>query len=137
MSKNQRIPTLTDATEAADHLRAMIDSDQLSRRTVLVVGCDPRARPVAHWHLLDCAEDATPSDCSVVLGELVTRLELDSAIDGLVLGLTRPGGEEVQPYDRMWFRAYRRICHHRALRPYGAYLVTRAGARPVHIDDAA
>jgi len=49
----------------------------------------------------------------------------------------RPGGEEVQPYDRTWFRAFHRICHQLALTPYGVYTVTRTGARPVHIDDAA
>ena len=137
MTDVRRIPNLSNATEAADHLQTMIAPDQLSQRTALVVGCGPRARPTGHWHLVGCADEATPSECAAVLAELVARLELDSPVHGILVGLTRPGGEEVQPYDRAWFRAYHRTCHQAGLTPYGVYTVTRGGARAVQIDDAA
>jgi len=137
MSKARRTPTLADAAEATAHFRAVIDRGRLSTWTVLVVCCDADARPTSQWHVVGCAADATPSECGAVLDDLVGRAEYGPPVTGLALGLTRPGGEEVQPYDRTWFRAYRRVCHQRGLTPYGVYTVTRSGARPVHIDDAA
>jgi hypothetical protein len=137
MSKSRRIPNLADAAEATAHLRLVIDREHLSARTVLVVCCDANAEPIHHWHVLGCIANPTPSECSAVLDDLVGRAEEGPPVTGLALALTRPGGEEIQPYDRTWFRAYHRICHHRGLTPYGVYTVTRSGARPVHIDDAA
>ena len=137
MSKPQRIPNLADAEEAEAHFQAVIDRDHLSTTTVLVVWCDGDARPTSHVHVIGCTPDASPSECTEVLDRLLTRVEGGPEFVGLALGLTRPGGEEIQPYDRTWFRALYRICHQRGLTPYGVYTVTRAGARSVHIDDAA
>jgi hypothetical protein len=137
MPKERRIPTLADPAEAIAHLRAVIDRDHLATWTALVVCCDARGRPTDHWHVVGCAAEATPSECGAVLDDLVGRSEDGPAGMGLALGLTRPGGEEVQPYDRAWFRAYHRVCHQRRLTPYGVYTLTRTGARAVHIDDAA
>jgi hypothetical protein len=137
MSTSPRIPVLADAGQAEAHLRAMIDPDHLSSPTVLVVGCDGGARPTSHVEVVDCDLDAAPSECAEVLDRLLYRMEDGPPVMGLALGLTRPGGEQVQAYDRTWFRAFHRICHQRGLTPYGVYTVTRTGARPVHLDDAA
>jgi hypothetical protein len=137
MTKTRRTSTVADADAANAHFRAVIDRDQLTSASALVVFCDDQARPTNQWHILDCDVDPTPSECGGVLNELISRLADGPAPTGLALGLTRAGGEEVQPYDRAWFRGYHRICHLRGLTPYGVYIVTRIGARPVHIDDAA
>jgi hypothetical protein len=130
-------PTLADPDQAQAHFRALIDRGQLASASALVVCCDAEGRPTSHWHVVGCDPDAAPSECTAVLQELLNRSEQGPSVRGLALGLTRPGGEEVQPYDRMWFRALHRVCHHRGLTSYGVYTVTRTGARPVSIDDAA
>ncbi len=137
MSKARRIPTLSDPREAEAHFTSAIDQSRLATPTVLVVCCDDQARPIHQWHVLGVDPDATPSECGCVLDDLVDRAEHEAPVAGLALGLTRPGSEQVQPYDRTWFRALYRICHQRGLSPFGVYTVTRAGARPLHIDDAA
>ncbi len=137
MSMPPRSPYLADADQAEAHFRAMIDRDHLASPTMLLICCDAAARPTSHVHVVGCAVDASPTECSEVLDRLLVRMPDWPPVAGLALGLTRPGGEEVQPYDRTWFRAYHRICHQRGLTPYGVYIVTRGGARPVHVDDAA
>lgn len=130
-------PTLSDPDEAQAHFRSAIDASQLATTTALVVCCDAHAQLIHQWHVLDVDLGASPSECAAVLDSLVSQAEDDARVAGLALGLTRPGSEQVQPYDRTWFRALYRICHQRGLTPYGVYTVTRAGARPMHIDDAA
>jgi len=137
MSKTRPTPTLADADGATTHFQSLLDRDHLSSWSVVVVCCDDQVRPTQQWHVVDCAPDASPSECAAVLDNLLWEVEPGPAVAGLALGLTRPGGEEVQPYDRTWFRAYHRICHHRGFMTYGVYTVTRTGTRPVHIDDAA
>ena len=139
MSNGRRTPTLTDTEQAQSHFRSVVDRRHLATATALVVCCDSQGHPNAHLHVVDCDVEASPSDCTALLDELLSRVEgeVGPMVSGLAIGLTRPGGEEVQPYDRTWFRAFYRVCHQRGLTPYGVYTVTRAGARPVHIDDAA
>lgn len=139
MSRAQSTPRLTDPGEVEEHLRAAVDSRHLGTATALVICCDSDARPLAHFHVLDCDADASPSECAAVLDELIVGAadEQEPAVGGLVLGLTRQGGDQVQPYDRSWFRALYRVCHRHGLIAFGVYTLTRAGARAVHIDDAA
>lgn len=131
--------SLTDPGQAEGHFRAMLDRRHLGSPTVLVVCCDHLGRPIHHVHVVDCDLDASPSECAVVLDELLERVGRDDGWrpHGLALGLTRPGAEQVLAYDRAWFRALYRVCHRRGLTPHAVYTVTRAGARPLHIDDAA
>jgi hypothetical protein len=109
------------------------------RATALLVCCDDQARPLGHIHLLDCSLDCPASELTDILDTLVERAGLIEPTDlaGLALGLTRPGGDEIQTYDRAWFRALYRVCHRRALAAHGVYLVSRTGVRVVSIDDAA
>ncbi len=139
MSKEAWIPRLSDPEEAAEHLALSIDRRDLGAATVLLVCCDALAHPVANLHVVNCDLQASPTDNAAVLDMLLDRLAHAGhpAPSGLVLGLTRRGGEQVQPYDRAWFRAFYRLCHRRGLVPHGVYVVGRGGARAVHIDDAA
>lgn len=137
MTTTPRTPALSDSEQARAHISAMTEPDQLTEATVLVVGCDHRAEPVAHLRVVGCDPAATPSQCTAALDELLTRVPGDLSIQGLALGLTRPGGEEVQAYDRVWFRALHRVCVQRGLAAYGVYTVTRVGTRALQIDDAA
>ena len=139
MAKTPWIRRLTDPDQAAEHYRLVIDPGDLGRPTALVLCCDDDGYPATHLHLVDCDLDATPSDCAEVLDELLERLECHPhpVYAGVSLGLTRPGGDQVQAYDKAWFRALYRVCHRRGLDALGVYLVSRGTARPVHIDDAA
>jgi hypothetical protein len=138
MSSLRRIVTLTNPEHARDHVRTLIDPGCLGSATALVVWCDDRGRPTQHLHVLECDMDAAPSQCAQVLDMLWDEATRSgSPPSGIALGLTRPGDEQVQPYDRSWFRALHRVSHQRGLATYGAYVVTREGTRPLHIDDAA
>jgi hypothetical protein len=139
MSSIRGIVSLANPELALDHVRTMIDPGCLGSPTALVIWCDARGHPTEHVHILECDVNAVPSQCAEVLDTL-----LDEAMRGtgpppagIALGLTRPGDEQVQPYDRSWFRALHRVAHQRGLTTYGAYVVMRTGARPLHIDDAA
>ena len=133
------IPRLTDPADAAELYRLTIEPRDLGQPTTLVVCCDSDGHPVANMHLVECDPQPTPSECATVLEEVLARLDSErvTAYAGLSLGLTRPGGEQVQPYDKAWFRAFHRVSHRRGLTALGVYVVSRRGARAVHIDDAA
>jgi hypothetical protein len=139
MSSLRRIVSLANPEQALDHIRSTIDPHCLASPTALVVWCDDRGRPTEHVHILECDLDAVPSQCAEVLDTLLDEAGrgVGPPPGGLALGLTRPGDEHVQPYDRSWFRALHRFSHRRGLTAYGAYVVTRSGARALHIDDAA
>lgn len=132
-------PRLTDPRQAADHLLMMLDRRHLSTPTFMLVGCDVRGHPQFHVHVVDCDTDVSPTLCAEVFDGVIAKYGHAEAtpVAGVVLALTRPGGDEVLPYDRICFRALHRVCHHRGLDAFGVYVVTRMGARPVHIDDAA
>jgi hypothetical protein len=139
MSTSPWIPRLNDPRDAVKHFRFSIQDHDLGTPTVLVVCCDVDARPVMHLHLVGCVLESTPTECADVMDALLERLEGEQhpPYSGLAIGLTRPGGEHVQPYDRAWFKAFFRVCHRRALEAHGVYVVGRAGARAVQFDDAA
>lgn len=139
MPRTPVTPRLTDPEDVAEHLRAALDSRHLGTPTALVICGDSAALPVNHFHVVDCDAEASPSECAAVLDELLARAasEDQAAVAGLLIGLTRPGGDQVQAYDRTWLRALHRVCHRYGLTAYGVFTRTRAGVRAVHIDDAA
>lgn len=139
MPKTPDIPRLTDPCEAEDHFRLVIHPDHLGMTTALVICCDDQGRPGTHVQVLDCDASASPSECAEVLDTLLERLGavVQPSEAGLCLALTRPGGAQVQDYDKAWFRAFHRVCHRRGVIPVGVYVVSRAGIRAVHVDDAA
>lgn len=139
MPSDPQRPRLIDLDQAQRLLTMAIDPQYLGTPTALMLCCDAQSRPLGHIHLLRCALDCAPSDLSEILDSLVERAGLLEPTDlaGIALALTRPGGNEIQPYDRAWFRALYRVCHRRRLTPIGVYVVTRSGARAVTIDDAA
>jgi hypothetical protein len=139
MSASRRRPCLRRPDEAADLLCALIGPGAYSRYTVLAVTTDADARPVGCIEVVDCSPDPSSSECATVLDNLLAAVAGSdgAAPDGLLLGVTRPGDETVQDADRIWFRAFHRVCHARATAALGFYLVGPHGARPVQIDDAA
>jgi hypothetical protein len=134
-----RRPCLRRASEAADHLYALVSPTAYSQHSLLVVTADTESRPVHHIEVVDCAPDPSTSECATVLDNLLAAVSgPDGAAPcGLLLAVTRPGDAAVQDVDRVWFRAFHRVCHARAMTPLGFYVVGPHGARPVQIDDAA
>jgi hypothetical protein len=132
-------PRLSEPSQAEKLFEAAVEDRHLAAWTALLVCCDASERAVGHVHLLDCDPVAPASELTEILDTLMERLPLSATprICGLCLGLTRPGNETVQQYDRAWFRALHRLCARRALKPYGVYVVTRTGVRTVSMDDAA
>lgn len=130
---------LSDPDEAEDHFRLAVSGAAIGGATALLVCCDRESRPVAHLLVADCDPDASPSENADVLEMLLQTFTREStpSLSGLALGLTRPGSEQVMPYDRAWFRACYRVCHQRGLACHGVYVVTGGRARAIHIDDAA
>jgi hypothetical protein len=139
MASEPRRPRLTDPHQAQELFTMAVERRFVGTATALLVCCDRLARPLGHIHLQACAVDCSPSELSEILDALVDRAGMiePTALAGLALGLTRPGGDQIQPYDRAWFRALYRTCHRRGLDAHGVYLVTRTGARMVTVDDAA
>jgi hypothetical protein len=139
MSTKPRIPRLDDQDQAEDLFLLAIDRRFLGTPTALLVCCDADARPLAHAHLVECDLAPTPSALSDVLQAVLDRLEFAGTpeVAGVSVGLTRPGGEQIQHYDKTWFRAVHRVCHRRGLVVHGVYVVSPVGARAIHIDDAA
>ncbi|MDX6298383.1 MAG: hypothetical protein QOI51_2240 [Nocardioidaceae bacterium] len=139
MSNSAWMPRLNDPDQAEDHFRRAVRGGDLTGATALLVCCDTESRPLAHLLVADCDLDASPSENADVLGMLLHAFKREStpSLAGLALGLTRPGSEQVQHYDRSWFRACYRVCHQRGLVCHGVYVVTRGRARAIHIDDAA
>jgi hypothetical protein len=134
-----RRPCLRRASEAADHLYALVSPSAYRQHTLLVVTADAESRPVHHIEVVDCAPDPSTSECATVLDNLLAAVSgADGAAPcGLLLAVTRPGDAAVQGVDRVWFRAFHRVCHARGTSPLGFYVVGPYGARPVQIDDAA
>jgi hypothetical protein len=132
-------PRLCDPAQAEHLFEMAVEPRFIGTTTALLVCCDNESHPLGHIHLLDCDLDAPPSELTDVLDHLLGRAAMiePTTLAGLALALTRPGGDQVQAYDRAWFRALYRICHRRGLTTHGVYIVTRTGARPVTIDDAA
>jgi hypothetical protein len=132
-------PCLRRASEAADHVSALVSPTAYQQHTLLVVTADAESRPVHHIEVVDCAPDPSTSECATVLDNLLAAVSgPDGAAPcGLLLAVTRPGDAAVQDVDRVWFRAFHRVCHARGTTPLGFYVVGPHGARPVQIDDAA
>lgn len=139
MSRTPSTPHLTDPEDAEQHLHNVLDVRHVGTPTALVVCGDSAGVPIAHLHVLDCDAEASPTECAAVLDEMLARTAAGegSPVAGLLMGLTRPGGDHVQAYDRAWLRALYRVCHRHGLTAYGVFTVTRTGVREVHIDDAA
>ena len=132
-------PCLRRASEAADHLYALVSPAAYPQHTLLVVTADAESRPVHHIEVVDCAPDPSTSECATVLDNLLAAVSGPdgAAPSGLLLAVTRPGDAAVQDVDRVWFRAFHRVCHARGTSALGFYVVGPYGARPVQIDDAA
>jgi hypothetical protein len=140
MTAIRRDPLLRDPHHAADHLCDLVSPSSYSQHTLLVVTADSDSRPVHHIEVVDCSPDPSTSECAAVLDNLlaaVTKVPPGTAPCGLLLAVTRPGSETVLSNDRVWFRAFHRVCHARAITPLGLYIVGPHGARPVQIHDAA
>lgn len=140
MTSVRREPDLRDDRHAADHLCLLVKRSAYHQHTLLVVTADAHGRPVHHVEVVECSPGASTSECATVLDNLLTALASDpggSRTHGLLLAVTRPGGESVQTGDRVWFRACHRVCHARGITPLGVYIVGAHGARPIQIDDAA
>jgi hypothetical protein len=140
MTSRIRVPQLFDAQQAADHLCLLVSPRSYREHTLLVVTADADGRPVHHIEVVNRSPGPSTSECATVLGNLLTALACDpsgSLPHGLLLAVTRPGGEAVQAGDQIWFRAFHRVCHARGIAPLGVYIVGRHGARPIQIDDAA
>jgi hypothetical protein len=139
MTTVRRIPRLSLPRHAVDHLIAMVDPLWHQRHTLLVVTTDADDSPVDHFAVVDSSADVSASEGAAVLTSLAVRSAgiAGAAPSGLLLALTRPGDEAVQPLDRIWFRAFHRVCHTRGYRPLGVYIVGGHGVRSVQIDDAA
>lgn len=139
MTNTTRTPQLTNPQQAADHFTLMLERRHLSTPTFMLVGCDSRGHPLYHVHVVDCDADMSPTMCAEVFESVLARYGALDALEvaGVALAVTRPGGDEVLAYDRICFRALHRVCHHRGVAAIGVYIVTRSGARAVHIDDAA
>jgi hypothetical protein len=139
MTAIPRRPCLRRASEAADHLYALVSPTAYRQHTLLVVIADAESRPVHHIEVVDCAPDPSTSECATVLDNLLAAVSGPGCATpcGLLLAVTRPGGAAVQDVDRVWFRAFHRVCHARGTTPLGFYVVGPHGARPVQIDDAA
>jgi hypothetical protein len=133
------MPTVADPVEAQTLFQIVIESRFLTEATALLVCADEAGHPLAHIHLVECDPHACPTALAQVLDAVLERLSNAGppALGSLALGLTRPGDEHVQSYDRAWFKALHRVCHSHGLLAYGVYVVTRTGVRAVHIDDAA
>jgi hypothetical protein len=132
-------PRLSDPRQAQAVAELAFDPAYIGTPSAILICCDDESRPVGHIHLMHCQLESSPSELTEVLDALVDRArEIESGyLGGLALALTRPGGDEVQAYDRAWFRALYRICHYRGLSAHGVFIVTRTGARQVTMDDAA
>jgi hypothetical protein len=140
MTARRRRPQLREPRQAADHLCRLVSPEAYAQHTLLVVTADTDTRPLHHIEVVDCAPDPSTSECACVLDNLLAAVAAEaegSAAHGLLLAITRPGSGAVQPCDRVWFRAFHRVCHARGIVPLGCYIVGRHGARPIHIDDAA
>lgn len=139
MSQHPLPVTFADSKQARDLFRLAIEPRFLAEASALVVCTDKQGFGVAHSHVVHCDPTEGPSRLAELLDSVVDRVEhvVGEPVGGLALGVTRPGDEQVQDFDRAWFRAMHRTCHRRQLVPYGVYVVCRAGVRAVHIDDAA
>ncbi len=140
MKAPRRLPRLRDPQQAAHHLADIVNPRFYARHTLLVVLCGPGSEPTHHLEVVECPDEPTPSSCADVLDNILTMVLDDPATSpttGLALAITRPGSEQVQPLDRVWFRALHRVCHTRGLLAHGVYVVGSHGARAIHIDDAA
>ena len=139
MSSNVRRPRLCEPGAAQALFELAVEPRFIGTATALLVCCDSTSRPLHHVHLLNCTLDSPATDLTAILDALIDRV-LDgdpTQIGGVALALTRPGGDQIQPSDRTWFRAFFRLCHLRGLAAHGVYVVTRSGARVVTVDDAA
>jgi hypothetical protein len=133
-------PLLCEPRQAADHLCNLVSPAAYSQHTLLVVTADPAGRPVHHIEVVDCEPEPTTSDCACVLDNLLAAVAASrdgASAHGLLLAVTRPGNDTVQPCDRVWFRAFHRVCHARGIAALGCYVVGAHGARAIQIDDAA
>jgi hypothetical protein len=136
----RRDPDLGDSRHAADHLCLLVKPSAYRQHTLLVVTADADGRPVHHVEVVDCSPGPSTSECTTVLDNLLAALTSGpdgSRAHGLLLAVTRPGGESVQAGDRVWFRAYHRVCHARGIAALGVFIVGTHGARSIQIDDAA
>jgi hypothetical protein len=117
----------------------MIDPLLRREHTLFVVTTDADDAPIDHFAVLDSLAEISASEGATALANLAARSADRAGVSptGLLLALTRPGDETVQPLDRVWFRAFHRVCHARAYRPLGVYIVAAHSVRPVQIDDAA
>jgi hypothetical protein len=138
MTATRHRPFLRRPSEAADHLYNLVTPSAYDQHTLLAVTADGDSRPVHHIEVVDCSPEPSTSECATVLDNLLAAVTgpHGAAPAGLVLAVTRPGDSTVQPVDRVWFRAFHRVCHVRGTTPLGFYLVGPYGARPVQIDDA-
>jgi hypothetical protein len=140
MTAMRRDPLLHDPRHAADHLCGLVSPSSYSQYTLLVVTADSDSRPVHHIEVVDCSPDPSTSECAAVLDNLLAAVDavpLGTVPCGLLLAVTRPGSKTIQSSDRVWFRAFHRVCHARGITALGFYIVGPHGARPVQIDDAA
>jgi hypothetical protein len=136
----RRHPDLGNPRHAADHLCLLVRPSAYRQHTLLVVTGDADGRPVHHIEVVDCSPGPSTSECTTVLDNLLSALTSHpdgSPTQGLLLAVTRPGGESVQAGDQVWFRAFHRICHARGITALGVFIVGTHGARPIQIDDAA
>jgi len=138
MLSPRRHPRLDDPAQAREHLALVCNPRHFNAHTFLLVLCDGLAEPLLHIEVVGCDPGAGPTDCTTVLDNLLFEsCGGTPGLHGVALAMTRPGDEGVQPIDRVWFRAFHRLCHARRLRPLGVYVVGAHGARPIQIDDAA
>lgn len=138
MTVRHPAPILRNPRQAADHLALVVDPRLYASHSLLVVACAADSTPLINLEIVDCSRDPSPSECALVLDNVVLTLaEAQSMPAGLVLALTRPGSDAIQSVDRTWFRAFHRVCHARRVVGHGVYVVGSHGARAIHIDDAA
>jgi hypothetical protein len=117
------------------HFDTLVGPAQRAAYTAYGVLCDQQHRPQVNRAVDGCPEHPSVQECARLVGGFAEALSAEDPSGTLLLGVTRPGPDQVTASDRRWFQGLNRACAVHDVRPLGAYVLTPTGTFPVTLDD--
>jgi hypothetical protein len=129
-------PTALETPEAIRaHFDTLVGPAQRQTYSAYGVLCDPQHRPQVNRAVDGCPMHPSVQECARVVGGFAEALAADYPQGRLLLGVTRPGPDQIGESDRRWYQGLNRACAVHDIRPLGAYVLTPTGTFPVTLDD--
>ncbi len=117
------------------HFDALVGPVQRTAFTAYGVLCDQQHRPQVNRAVDGCPEHPSVQECARLVSGFAEALAAEDPQGRLLLGVTRPGPDQVVESDRRWYQGLNRACALHDIRPLGAYVLTPTGTFAVTLDD--